>query len=655
VSYDHLSSCTSCQQLREVEQAVHASSVNISTGWQPLLDDYAVHSWRNVVRFLNPPDSQRVVLQPQQTSELRFGCPCSIIHAAGSFRLYHTAGTVAGNSSRYPDWPLDYVFSSSTDGVSRWSKPKRVQLDGWAAGVTGSFTASVERTPVAHGKNTSGTSPMFVAGYEGSNSKACLAHSLDGVRWSTIPTHERTEEWLTAAQLKRIAQLPKLRPAHLISSFIDGLHDREARVNLKTGAYASPCAPDVKHCRKAGAVFGNGQKLARGKTSVWMCVQAMHHNRTLSAACANATGFGLYSKIMRRDCVDTTASGLGRAADCNIQPIFDASRRRQLVWYRRDFGTQGGWREIRGAQVVEMKRRLRDQSARPVAVVPVARRLSSYYLDRLGKLERFRRQIYSLTFTRYSDSLWLGLMTVIEWGKDLAEGEGDALPSFERDTTSIYLVTSRDGVHVNDEWVYARRPLVLKGKAQRDWDSGFQLAANHIMADKAKAHWRVYFEARRHRHEERFREPGVIGMASWRLGTLVGVRVADATVGAGTLVTKHFSLRSERLGLQLNVDASGRRCGNGSVLVELLGEAEQGPVVLASSINITKRALAVSVPWRTGRPPALPQVSVSVVPGARLRLRFTLTGSARLFAFRVNPGGSTGVVAAGGVAPEADR
>ena len=130
----------------------------------------------------------------------------------------------------------------------------------------------------------------------------------------------------------------------------------------------------------------------------------------------------------------------------------------------------------------------------------------------------------------------------------------------------------------------------------------------------------------------------MIGMASWRLGTLVGVRMADATVGAGTLVTKEFSLRSERLSLQLNVDASGRRCGNGSVLVELLGEAEAGPVVLASSINITKRALAASVPWRTARPPALPEASVSVVPGARLRLRFTLTGSARLFAFRVNPG-----------------
>ena len=69
-------------------------------------------------------------------------------------------------------------------------------------------------------------------------------------------------------------------------------------------------------------------------------------------------------------------------------------------------------------------------------------RVGSFYLDRLGKLEKvgrmiypsalpsalpqsalasvpqFRRQIYSLTLTRHAAAgLWLGLATVIEWPK----------------------------------------------------------------------------------------------------------------------------------------------------------------------------------------------------------------------------------------------
>ena len=544
VAYDHLNECTSCRQLRQVKQAMHTEEANISAGWQLLVDDYALHRWSNVIRFLNPPDSQRIVLRPgHNLSELRFGCPCSIINTGGSFQLYHTAGTVAGSTSRYPDWPVDYVVSSSPDGVRDWRDPQRVQLDGWAAGVTGSFTASLDRGAASPQLDLAGSphrhtrNPAFVAGYEGSNSKACLAHSSDGIRWSTIATREQHDGHLTRPQQKQIARLPKMRPAHLTSAYINGLHDREPRINLRSGMYAKPCALDVHRCRKTGARF-RSRLGSSAELSVWDCIQEMHHNGSLSANCTDATGFGLYAKIMSRDCVDTSPSGLGRAADCNIQPIFDAHRNRQLVWYRRDFGTQGGWREIRGVQVVEMKTRLRDYSGSPAHSIPVSKRLGSYYLDRLGKLERFRRQIYSLTWTRHGDGLWLGLMTVIEWAKDLTEVEGGQLPAFERDTASIYLVTSRDGVHVNDEWVYAHRPLLPKGKLQQEWNSGFQLAANHIVTNKARTQSRVYFEARRHRHEERFREPGVIGMASWRLGTLVGVRAADVAAGPGVLLTK---------------------------------------------------------------------------------------------------------------------
>ena len=41
------------------------------------------------------------------------------------------------------------------------------------------------------------------------------------------------------------------------------------------------------------------------------------------------------------------------------------------------------------------------------------------YLDRLGKLERFRRQIYSSVLTPHASGLYLGLLTVLEWPKDV--------------------------------------------------------------------------------------------------------------------------------------------------------------------------------------------------------------------------------------------
>ena len=110
-------------------------------------------------------------------------------------------------------------------------------------------------------------------------------------------------------------------------------------------------------------------------------------------------------------------------------------------------------------------------------------RVNSYYLDRLGKLERFRRQIYAVTLTRQSEDLWLGLATVIEWAKDLGEKAESGLPAFARDTTSIYLVASRDGIHLDDDFIYARRPLIPKGKVQGHWRSGFLLAADQIVSD----------------------------------------------------------------------------------------------------------------------------------------------------------------------------
>ncbi|KAL1514941.1 hypothetical protein AB1Y20_004017 [Prymnesium parvum] len=288
------------------------------------------------------------------------------------------------------------------------------------------------------------------------------------------------------------------------------------------------------------------------------------------------------------DCFPSSKSYLSRAADAYVTAVVDAAARRELVWYRKDFGTVEGWREIRGVQCVELSARLADVP-HSAAATRVATRHAEWYLDRLGKLERYRRQIYSLTLTPYDEGLWLGLMSVIEFAKDLSEPAGHELPPFERDTINTYLVTSRDGVHVDDEWVYAHRPLLPKaGLTQRHWRAGLTFASAQLMT-RRREH-RVYFEARPGdgHHETRFASRAKIGTAAWARDQLGGLRAAHADA-AGVVTTKPFRRRAA--GLRLVVDTLAA-CSN--LTVEVL--AATGGVVEGRGL-----AEAVPVAGRAGR------------------------------------------------------
>ena len=632
VTLDHLNQCTECRAQEAALKAVHASSdpIDVFRGWQLLVDDYAIDSWRNILRFINPPTRQQVAMSPPSNSSrsARFGCPCSIVRGPlGSHRLLHTTGAAAGPEHRYKEWPSTYSSSISSDGQSRWQPPHNIVLDGFTRGVTGSLTVSAQ------------SNQAFVAGYEGANSKACLAFSRDGRHFFTVPTTRQTRaarHWKKdGMKVKGKASLsPKWgvagletelelddRPKHLKKSNI--------KINLRRQPFSHACRYEVRRCQKTGLVWGGGL--------IMQCVIALASNGSISKPCSSSLEPKL--RTLLSDCVDGTRSALGRAGDCNVQPVFDARRQRQLVWFRQDFGTPGGWREIRGVQVVELNGTV--EQSRPMnkhTFVPPIQRVGSYYLDRLGKLERFRRQIYSVTLTPYSDRLWLGLITVIEWAKDMSESTGATLPPFQRDTTNIYLVTSRDGVHIDTEWVYARQPLIPKGAQQADWNSGFVLAANEVVASPDRSESRVYYEARQLRHEDRFAQAGVIGMASWRLDTLVGLRAADVSAGPAVVMTKVFRITSERISVLLNVDTTMRAdCGAGSVLVELFDEA-RNPIAGASSAAavpiVNSIGTQVQVLWKRQGDPQ-PEPSFRIVSGQLLRLRFTISGSARLYAFLV--------------------
>ena len=642
VTFDHLSECTECRAQEEVRKAVHgehADPINISE-WQLLVDDYVIGTWRNVLRFVNDPKDEQVVMSPPSnaSSSARFGCPCSAVRLpGGSHKLLHTAGAVTGPGHRYREWPSAINSLVSSDGRGNWRRPRKITLDGFWSGVTGSFTIASQSSGDRDGSSGQQQAPL-VAGYEGANSKACLARSLDGRHWQTVPTAKRLPIQPTVSRKPSEANADEMargRPWHLTKSLI--------KINLRRHPFNILCRSEIQRCMRSGASWGGGL--------VMQCVILSAHNGTISKMCSRA----LEPKMrpLLSDCVDGTRSALGRAGDCNVQPIFDARRRRQLVWYRQDFGTPGGWREIRGVQVIELNETL----DRVAGVVEPVRRVGSYYLDRLGKLERYRRQVYSVTLTRHSDSLWLGLMTVIEWAKDLSEPTGASLPAFQRDTTNIYLVTSRDGVHIDPGWVYARRPLVRKGATQADWNAGFVLAANEVLSEADLGESRVYYEARHLRHEERFNRPGVIGLAAWHLHALVGLRAADAASGAGVIVTKPFALPAPGgnggLTVLLNLDTT--LGSSGSVLVELLDE-ERKPLLGASgeaSVPITDRAgSAVAAQWRhplgdgpsssaaEGQPAKAASTAVIRLVGytGKLRLKMTLNGAARLYAFRVKAG-----------------
>ena len=67
-------------------------------GSQPQLfiDDYAIDTWRGVVRLLLPPSSRRVALSPEPPTDSRFGCPCSVVHASVQSNATTGTATTAG-------------------------------------------------------------------------------------------------------------------------------------------------------------------------------------------------------------------------------------------------------------------------------------------------------------------------------------------------------------------------------------------------------------------------------------------------------------------------------------------------------------------------------------------------------------------------------
>ena len=100
-------------------------------------------------------------------------------------------------------------------------------------------------------------------------------------------------------------------------------------------------------------------------------------------------------------------------------------------------GNPNWWREIRGVRISANADLRADGTPR------AWQEDATWYLDREGKGEHMRRQIYSLQVSPVASAgLFVGLLNVIEWGK---RPEAAEEPPFAYDVMRTYLATSRDG------------------------------------------------------------------------------------------------------------------------------------------------------------------------------------------------------------------
>ena len=200
VDTDHMRRCTSCAHDRGLHDVLTgdsggapetvAGSIDVGGRTQLLVDDYVIAAWRNVVRVLEPPKRKRALDSSLDAhGDYRFGCPCSTFEdAEGNVRLYYQSGpSIYGGEE--DTWEEDhngrYSFRISPDGETGWSEehgPIRIN------GRDGLGTMSVEAgkrgaaysLPPRSGHAGTEGGMLFVSGYEGWRSRACLAFSSDG-------------------------------------------------------------------------------------------------------------------------------------------------------------------------------------------------------------------------------------------------------------------------------------------------------------------------------------------------------------------------------------------------------------------------------------------------------------------------------------------
>lgn len=234
---------------------------------------------------------------------------------------------------------------------------------------------------------------------------------------------------------------------------------------------------------------------------------------------------------------------------------------------------EGGirWREIRGLQVRSYSdaRGLRNETRAAQGAWKIE---LETYLDLDSKSDRYRMQIYNLQARVYpfpdakaeqrqrvealapkmaTDKtrfpLHIGVFTILNYPK------AAVVPTFAQncstvrgghqfcDTVDVFLATSRDGVHFDASWIYAREPLVQRGVEGSAADSRMVLGCGQPFAHGNFVYY--YYVGYPVSHEDRpsaqkqhtYRTLG----AKWPIHAMVGLE-PESQPTKGILVTKPF-------------------------------------------------------------------------------------------------------------------
>lgn len=232
----------------------------------------------------------------------------------------------------------------SLDGRRRWSAPQPVAVDGQM--LLKSFVPSAY--DAARG--------LFFAGYEGKHhSLACIATSTDGgVNWTTLAR-------------------PGDKP-HRHHGGPDCWGKKASYLGRAADTYVLPMLSSDAEVPLPPSGGGDGDGLLSQRSAAAASAGRAKNHAAAASKAAKAIA-----------AVEATSRGPSVI---------------ERVLYRQDFGTAGGWREIRGVQVVHLDTSYAE-IAKPVSEADAQRRTAinrtaiKWYLDRLGKLERYRRQMYT--------------------------------------------------------------------------------------------------------------------------------------------------------------------------------------------------------------------------------------------------------------------
>jgi hypothetical protein len=309
---------------------------------------------------------------------------------------------------------------------------------------------------------------------------------------------------------------------------------------------------------------------------------------------------------------DYPGQTMGRAGDSVSQLYWDNRLKSYRYVWRKQYGTSGHFREIRGTQFATLHAKdLGDNISSWIHG-------KSFYLDSQGKLERLRRQIYSVSVTQIG-SLYVGLFNVLEYPKTPAKSR---LGTGNRDVTNIYLATSRDGEEFDLSWIYGESPLVKRAlDGEQSFDYGFVQPASEIVTTSDQHI--LYYEGRQCIHEYRYTCPEYIARVEWDLDRIVGIQPEDKH-GWAVVITKPLSLpRNSRLHLNMDASQAGASCA--VEIVHADREAAHTGFDLGSALSLSGDSRDAIASWKTASLAQLPS-------NTKVRLRFFLYQS-RIFSF----------------------